>query len=150
MSVLETQIANRVRAFVEEITDLARKTAVDLLNGNFTAKVAAAPKAAPAPKAAAPAAKAPKAPKAAKASSGGKRSGAELEKLVARVLKEISDKPGQRMEHINRAVGLPTKDLVLPIKKLLAEGKIRSQGERRATQYFPADAAGKKAAAKKR
>jgi hypothetical protein len=42
------------------------------------------------------------------------------------------------MEAIGKALGAPTKDLNLPIKKLLASKKIRSEGHKRATEYFPA------------
>jgi hypothetical protein len=34
--------------------------------------------------------------------------------------------------------GASTKDLTLPVKKLLSGKKIRTQGEKRATEYFPA------------
>ena len=163
MSELQNQIADRVKTFVEDIANLARKTAIELLSGTKTPdapvvikrKPGRPPKSASvaAPAAAAPAAAkpAPKAPKAAKGGGrGAKRTGAELYKLVARVLKQIQDNPGQRMEHINKAIGLPTKDLVLPIKKLVSEGKIRSTGTRRSTQYFGADPAAKKGPGKKK
>ena len=163
MSELQNQIADRVKAFVEDIANLARKTAIELLSGTKTPdapvvikrKPGRPPKSASvaAPAAAAPAAAkpAPKAPKAAKGGGrGAKRTGPELDKLVARVLKQIQDNPGQRMEHINKAIGLPTKDLVLPIKKLVSEGKIRSTGTRRSTQYFGADPAAKKGPGKKK
>jgi hypothetical protein len=41
------------------------------------------------------------------------------------------------MEAIGKALGLPTRELNLPIKKLLAGKKIRSEGHKRATEYFP-------------
>jgi hypothetical protein len=43
---------------------------------------------------------------------------------------------GWRVEQINKELGTTTRDLMRPISKLLAEGKIRKQGERRATTYF--------------
>ena len=42
------------------------------------------------------------------------------------------------MEAIGKALGTPTKDLNLPVKKLLAAKKIRVEGQKRATEYFPA------------
>jgi hypothetical protein len=42
------------------------------------------------------------------------------------------------MEAIAKALATPTRDLNLPVKKLLAGKKIRVQGHKRATEYFPA------------
>jgi hypothetical protein len=105
------------------------------------AKVPAAAKptkAVPAAKAA-PASKAPvsKKPVAAKRAPGAKRPPAELAKLVDGLGDYIKSHPGQRMEAIGKGMGEPTKELNLPIKKLLAAKKIRSEGQKRATEYFP-------------
>jgi hypothetical protein len=69
---------------------------------------------------------------------GEKRSAQALSQLVGRLLTEIKTKPGLRMEQIAKSIGSTTKDLALPAKKLLAEKKIKTKGERRATKYFPA------------
>jgi len=69
---------------------------------------------------------------------GEKRSPQDLTQLVGRLLSEIKAKPGLRMEQIAKALGSTTKDLALPAKKLIAEKKIKTKGERRATKYFPA------------
>ena len=42
------------------------------------------------------------------------------------------------MEAIGKALGTPTKELNLPVKKLLSAKRIRTKGEKRATEYFPA------------
>ena len=69
---------------------------------------------------------------------GEKRSPQALTQLVGRLLTEIKTKPGLRMEQIAKSLGSTTKDLALPAKKLIAEKKIKTKGERRATKYFPA------------
>lgn len=46
--------------------------------------------------------------------------------------------PGVRMEQLGEALAMPTKDLVLPVQRLLMEGRIRREGEKRATKYYPA------------
>jgi hypothetical protein len=43
------------------------------------------------------------------------------------------------MEHIAKELGLATPELTLPVRKLLADGKLRVEGQKRATQYYPAD-----------
>jgi predicted transcriptional regulator len=57
-------------------------------------------------------------------------------------LAHVTANPGRRMEQIAKELGLATPELTLPVKKLLAEGKIRVQGQKRATEYFPADSNG--------
>ena len=44
---------------------------------------------------------------------------------------------GLRIEEINRELGTTTKDLALPIRKLVADGMLAAKGQRRATKYFP-------------
>jgi hypothetical protein len=46
-----------------------------------------------------------------------------------------------RIEQINKQLGTTTKDLALPIRKLISEGAITTKGQKRSTTYF----AGKKA-----
>jgi predicted transcriptional regulator len=53
-----------------------------------------------------------------------------------KLLAYIQANPGQRMEVIGAALGLPRHELALPIKKLLAEKKITRKGVKRATEYF--------------
>lgn len=66
---------------------------------------------------------------------GGKRSPAELVVLTNILLKYIAKHPGQRIEHIAVGLGRPTKELNLPIKKLISEKLIATKGQKRATTY---------------
>ena len=79
-----------------------------------------------------------KAPVAAPRARGAKRTQAELDALTGRIAAFITRNPGLRVEQFNRELGTSTKDLALPIKKLLADKVIRSKGAKRATAYFPA------------
>jgi DNA-binding NtrC family response regulator len=65
-----------------------------------------------------------------------KRTPAQLAKLEAQLLKEIKKKSGLRMEELAKVLGVGTKDLMLPAKKLLADKKVKTKGQTRATQYF--------------
>ena len=49
----------------------------------------------------------------------------------------IKSNPGQGVEQIAKALGTSTKELTLPIRKLLGDKKITSKGQKRATRYFP-------------
>ena len=70
---------------------------------------------------------------------GAKRTGDELEKLADNFHTFVSKHPGLRIEQINKQLGTTTKDLALPIRKLIAEGALKTKGEKRSTAYFPGD-----------
>ena len=67
---------------------------------------------------------------------GIKRSPEELDALVKRLLAYIVKHPGQRIEQIGASLGVPSKEFVLPVKKLLSEKQITTKGQKRATAYF--------------
>jgi hypothetical protein len=131
MSNFEQQINQRVQTFVAEITELARRQAFETLssalagagllgdgrrgrNGGRRGRVAAL------------------------ASAGnGRRSPDQIEATCQALVGEIGARPGQRIEQIGSAIGMRTKDLALPIRKLVREKRIRTEGHRRATKYFP-------------
>ncbi|MBN2194556.1 MAG: hypothetical protein JW751_17190 [Polyangiaceae bacterium] len=70
------------------------------------------------------------------ATPGGKRSGGELDLVQESLLEVIELNPGQRMEELGRLMRMPTKELTLPMKKLLADRRVRTTGQKRATAYF--------------
>ena len=55
---------------------------------------------------------------------------------LERLLTFVSKHPGLRIEQINKQLGTTTKDLALPIRKLIADGAIKTKGEKRSTTYF--------------
>jgi hypothetical protein len=67
---------------------------------------------------------------------GAKRTPEELEALVKKLHSFVSKTPGQRIEQIGRALGVATKELVLPVKRLVGEKRISTKGQKRATTYF--------------
>jgi hypothetical protein len=68
---------------------------------------------------------------------GAKRPPGEIETLTADLGSYIKSNPGQRIEQIAKGIGTSTKELTLPVKKLLAKKAIKTRGQKRATQYFP-------------
>ena len=124
MDNLQNQVNVRVEAFVAEITELARAAAYEALNsalehtqitGGRGAALALGGR------------------------KGGKRTAEELAQMADAFLAYVTANPGQRMEHIARELNLATPELTLPVRKLLADGKLRVDGQKRATQYYPAD-----------
>lgn len=77
-----------------------------------------------------------KAKPAAKAKPGAKRSPAELGTLTKTLFSFIASNSGLGVQDLAKSLGKTTKELTLPIRKLLAEKKITSKGQKRATKYF--------------
>lgn len=75
---------------------------------------------------------------------GVKRSSGELDKLQDKFFSFVKDNPGLRIEQINKQLGTSTKDLALPIRKLIADGEIKAKGEKRSTTYFASESGRKK------
>ena len=67
---------------------------------------------------------------------GEKRAPEQLAALVDKLFSLIKSKPGQRIEEIAGAMGISTKELTLPAKKLIAEKRVSTKGQKRATRYF--------------
>jgi hypothetical protein len=68
---------------------------------------------------------------------GYRRSPEELEKLTRDLLREIKKKPDRRIEEIGASMGVDTKILNLPAKKLIADKLVKTKGQKRATRYAP-------------
>lgn len=65
----------------------------------------------------------------------GKRDAAALDALQERFVVFVAKHPGLRIEQINAQLGTTTKDLALPIRKLVANGTLKTAGRRRSTTY---------------
>lgn len=132
MSDIHDQIAQRIKAFAGELEELVRQAAIDAV-----AKSLGQPtKSAGAPRASAPRAAAPRAAR--KPGKGGKRPPALLAATVEKTSAWIKANPGHGVEDMAKGLGLATKELTLPIAKLLKAKTIRKKGQKRATKYFPA------------
>jgi len=70
-------------------------------------------------------------------SKGAKRPPQEIAKLVGKLRDYVKAHPGERIEQIAKGMGVSTRELNLPAKKLLAEKVLKTRGEKRATKYFP-------------
>lgn len=157
MSDIETELQARVNDFVSELSALIRRQALEAVSELLkkgdggpqpakkpgrpakaeepkkaakTAKPAAAPAAKPAAAAAAAAA-------AGKRKAGEKRTPQQLAQITDQVANYIKANAGQGVEQIAKALQTSTKELTLPIRKLLTDKKVTSKGQKRATRYFP-------------
>ncbi len=65
-----------------------------------------------------------------------KRSDLDIQQLMDKFTGFVKKNPGLRIEQINAQLGTTTKELAIPVRRLLATRKLRSDGEKRGTQYF--------------
>jgi len=133
MSDVNRRIQLRINAFAAELTRLVRDAAVQAVEealrlATWQKRAAAATAKASTGKAAAAAA----------GKRSVKRSAAQVEGISRRLLEHVQKNPGQGIEAIARGLSVSTRTLALPVRKLLAAGKITSSGQKRATRYFPA------------
>ena len=135
MSDFQNEMNRTVQGFVAQITELARRAAIDTLESAFGGRGGRS-----APAAAALTANLGRVGRP-RGGRGAKRSSADLEALSERFASFVSTNPGLRIEQINKQLGTTTKDLALPIRKLISEGRIKAKGQKRSTTYF----AGKRA-----
>lgn len=128
----DLQIRKTIEAFVEELSELVRHAAVQSVTEAFGSG-GAVPRGARGGAIAKAKGSVPS-----RRSKGQKRAPQDLEQVTEHLMSAIKAAPGQRMEQIAKELKTTTKDLALPAKKLIAQKKIRTKGERRATKYFPA------------
>jgi hypothetical protein len=129
MSDFQTEMNRVVSGFVAQITELARRAAIDTLESALGKRGATT----------------------VSRSGGGsrrkgaKRTGDELDKLGDSFHAFVAKHPGLRIEQINKELGTTTKDLALPIRKMISDGSLKTKGSKRSTTYF----AGEKKKSKK-
>jgi hypothetical protein len=125
MTDLDRQIRARVEAFAEELTLLVRKAALRAVSDALGGRAPTDAKAKAVAKGAGR-----------KRAKGQKRSSGELDKLAQAIVACVAANPGSGAREIALELGVTTKDLVLPIKKLMAETTLSSKGQKRATKYY--------------
>jgi hypothetical protein len=69
---------------------------------------------------------------------------------VGKVLAYVRANPGQRLEEIGRGLRTDTAGLKRPIQVLVADGKLRTEGQKRGTKYFEGGGGRRKAKAAKK
>jgi len=142
---LESEIRTCINSFVEELSTLVKQAAIEsvkeALGGSST-----------------PARRDPGRPRKAHAvisrpssKRRKRRSSGAVDSVAIRILEQVKANPGQGVGEIGGALRLTSKDLRLPILKLIEDKKLKTKGQRRGTKYFTAGASGatKATAAKK-
>lgn len=132
----EEQVEDAVRRLTHDLVELIREATYSAAEEALTRSFGAGPT----PQFRSAAHRAPALSKPAPAQDRGgrrKRDSAELQALCDELEQFVAENPGQRMEQIGRGLNRPTKELQLPTKKLLGERRIRREGQKRSTTYYP-------------
>ena len=128
---LDRQIQDRIATFVEEINVLVRAAALEAVNEALGGQVPATGLR-----------RAPKARKGAKATAKkgkrARRTADQVKTLAAKLEKAVKATPGQRLGDLATQLRLDTKDARRPMSMLLDADKVRTEGQRGGTRYFPA------------
>jgi hypothetical protein len=125
MTDFQSEMNRVVSGFVAQITDLARRAAIDTLEsalGKSRGGSHSAPRSVGGG--------------GGSRRKGAKRTGDELDKLAENFYAFVGKHPGLRIEQINKELGTSTKDLALPIRKMISEGSLKTKGSKRSTTYF--------------
>lgn len=69
--------------------------------------------------------------------SGGRRSSQDVERMSDNLFDYVLKNPGQRGEQIAATLGTDVVTMRLPMKKLIADNRIKTIGEKRGTKYYP-------------
>lgn len=124
---LDRELRARIDAFAADLTAIIRRSTLDALQSVIgDAQVQRATAAAPVAPASKPMRKAKR----------GTRSPEEVLEVAATFLTYVKSHPGERLDQIAKGLGVPTKDLKLPVQKLFAQKAIKTTGIQRGTKYF--------------
>lgn len=135
-SPLDREIRARIDSLLTDISQLVKRAALDSVRTAFGGDASgAAPTAAPRrgpgrPRKDVAAAPAPRSGK------RGKRSSEDVQATADKFLDYVKANPGQSTEQIGKALGMATKELQLPVVKLVQSGAVRTEGQKRGTKYF--------------
>jgi hypothetical protein len=124
---MQNDMARVVASFVAEITEIAKRAAREQLDAAFGGGGLG--------RSSGRAASSSSAPSARGRGRGVKRTSGDLEKLGEKFYDYVKANPGLRIEQINQKLGTSTKDLQLPIRKMIADGELKAKGKKRSTTY---------------
>jgi hypothetical protein len=128
-STLDTDLRSRIDSFLNELSALVKKTALDSVHAALGNGVAPTRRRPGRPRGTATA-------KRPAATADGKRTPEQVQADAERIASYVRANPGSRLEQIAAGLGTGSQELKLPVIKLLAARTLRKTGQKRGTQYF--------------
>jgi len=131
------EIQALIDSFVDRLGEIAKRIALEQLKQAFgTAKLPPVRRPSPSPAPSSAASSTPSSSAASARRGRSRRGQREIEALRDKLMTVISDNPGCRAEDINSALGTRTPQIAQPLRRLVAEQLVRTEGARRGTRYF--------------
>jgi hypothetical protein len=132
---IDSALRARIDTFTTEITALVRASALEAVHNALGGTLTIAPaKRGPGRPSKAAAQTASPAPK--RRGRPAKRTPEDVAKTGEAVVAYVAKNPGQSVEQIGKALGAKTKELALPIIRMIEAKKLATKGKRRGTRYF--------------
>ena len=128
-TTLDREIQAKVQTFVAELSSLVKTSALESVQQALGGTAVAARRPARA-RAGAPLIVRRR------GAQGGKRSPEVVAKTDELVLTYVRAHQGQGVEELGKGLRMPTKELKLPIAKLVGTKKLKTKGQKRGTKYF--------------
>ena len=141
MADIDERIEQRIRAFADELRELIREAAHEAIDEALTKTSSSSP---PAHRSG------PKPPVRNKRTTaknrrprpkGTRRTSEQMQRDVDALREHIRQHPGATAPEIGAALGMASREITRPIKKLVGAGEIRKTGVQSHTRYYPADSA---------
>jgi hypothetical protein len=135
---LDREIRSRIDSFVGDLSQLVKIAALEAVHDALGANLEAGARADGSATARQPRRGAGRPPLVAakRGRRAGKRSSEAVLETAATTLAYIQANDGQRLEEIAKGLSVTTKELKLPIAKLLEQKKLKTKGQKRGTRYF--------------
>jgi predicted transcriptional regulator len=73
-----------------------------------------------------------------------RRSTEALTSMADQLYRTVCEQPGESMRAFGQTLGCNPRELLLCMRRLLAQGRVKKAGERQNTRYFPVDAPAKR------
>lgn len=139
-------IEQRIEDFVQELSGLIRSAALEAVETALGDRTPTQRAPRGGAKASSPATPSRKKATRKKASGGSRirRSEEEIAALGEQFLEHVQSNPGQRLEEVGAAMGVPTSELKRPVSNLMDAKALRTEGQKRGTKYFASKRGGKK------
>jgi hypothetical protein len=130
---IDSEIRSRIESFLAEMGQLVRLTALEAVHAALTGgNGVSAPRRGPGrPRKNGTAAAAP-----ARRGRSGKRSPEAVQKTADALLAYVKGNEGQTIEQVAKGMSTSTKELKLPVIKLIEAKSIKTKGQKRGTKYF--------------
>jgi len=125
MSDVHDRIEECIEAFAADMSEIVRRVAFDSVSRALAGQPAIAPAATSA------------SGRGGMQRNGTKRTRDQIARTIIALENHLRATPGRRMEELSGDLGLSSRELALPLRRLVETGRVRAEGQKRATRYFP-------------